>query len=65
MLKTLWDILEKASVIENDNLIFETKTVKVLDCDETGTVVVIKPLTRRVERLKKLAERLKGFKKTL
>jgi crossover junction endodeoxyribonuclease RusA len=43
MLKTLWDILEKASIVENDNLIFETRTVKIYKKGISSTVIKITP----------------------
>jgi len=61
MLKTLWDILEKAEIIENDNLIFETKTVKVKKREIHGTVIVIKPY-RFKKSLKEFGEKLRHFK---
>ena len=62
MLKTLWDILEKAEIIENDNLIYETKTVKVKKSETHGTVIVIKPYRFRGKVLKHFEEKLRQFK---
>lgn len=64
MLKTLWDILEKAHVIENDNLIYETRTVKIKKAKTSGVVVVIKPYRMEEESFKPLEERLNQFKET-
>ncbi len=62
MLKTLWDVLEKAQIIENDNLIHETKTVKVRDETVSGTVILIKPFQGKKRVLVKLKEELRIFK---
>jgi crossover junction endodeoxyribonuclease RusA len=62
MLKTLWDVLEKAGVVENDNLIQETRTVKVYDGDTHGTVVIIKPFRRRRQTFEKMKMALTRFK---
>ncbi|MEZ0361746.1 MAG: RusA family crossover junction endodeoxyribonuclease [Hydrogenobacter sp.] len=42
MLKSLWDILEKAGVIKNDNQIYEIRTVKKVVKGQEGTVIRIK-----------------------
>jgi crossover junction endodeoxyribonuclease RusA len=42
MLKSLWDILEKGGVIENDNLIYEVRTVKRVVRGEQGVLIRIK-----------------------
>ncbi len=42
MLKSLWDVLEKAKVIRNDNQIYEIRTVKKVIKGEKRTVVRIK-----------------------
>jgi len=42
MLKSLWDILEKAGIIENDNLIYEVRTVKKIRKGEQGVEIKIK-----------------------
>jgi len=42
MLKSLWDILEKGGVIENDSLIYEVRTVKRVVKGEQGVVIRIK-----------------------
>jgi len=65
MLKTLWDILEKANVIENDNLIFATKTVKVPKSETSGTVIVIKPFRNPRKVLEDYRRHLEEFKKNL
>ena len=62
MLKTLWDTLEKAKIIENDNLIYETKTVKVKKRKTHGTVIVIKPYKSEEKILKQFEEKLRKFK---
>ncbi len=43
MLKTLWDILEKANVIINDNLISEIRTIKYIEKSLSGIFLKIKP----------------------
>ena len=65
MLKTLWDILEKANIIENDNLIFSTKTVKVPKSETSGTVIVIKPFRKPNKVIEKFRFHLEEFKKNL
>jgi crossover junction endodeoxyribonuclease RusA len=65
MLKTLWDILEKAQIIENDNLIFETRTVKVAKNSEPGTVIRIYPYKNRRKIVEELYKELMEFKKQL
>ncbi len=47
MLKSLWDIMEKAGVIKNDNLIFRIKTVKRVEKGKEGVII---RLTRFRER---------------
>ncbi|MGC8853093.1 MAG: RusA family crossover junction endodeoxyribonuclease [Hydrogenobacter sp.] len=42
MLKSLWDILEKAKVIKNDNQIYEIRTIKKVLKGQSKTVVRIK-----------------------
>ncbi len=42
MLKSLWDVLEKAGVIKNDNLIYEVRTVKRIVKGEQGVEIKIK-----------------------
>ncbi len=65
MLKTLWDILERARIIENDEIIHETTTVKVKSSPVSGTVVVIKPYRRRNTLFEKLLKELENFKLNL
>jgi crossover junction endodeoxyribonuclease RusA len=64
MLKTLWDVLQKAEVIEDDNLIRETRTVKLMGKRTHGTVIVIKPFftPKGVSKFEKLLE---DFKRNL
>ncbi len=42
MLKSLWDVLEKAGVIKNDNLIYEIRTVKRIEKGKEGVIIKIK-----------------------
>ena len=42
MLKSLWDVLEKAGVIKNDNLIYEVRTVKKIEKGKEGVYIRIK-----------------------
>jgi len=42
MLKSLWDVLEKAGVIKNDNLIYEVRTVKKVEKGKEGVYIKIK-----------------------
>ena len=42
MLKSLWDVLEKAGVLKNDNLIYEVRTVKRIIRGEQGVEIKIK-----------------------
>jgi len=42
ILKSLWDVLEKARVIKNDNQIYEIRTVKKVQKGQQGTIVRIK-----------------------
>ena len=65
MLKSLWDVLEKAQVVKNDNLIFETRTVKIFDGEIHGTVIVIKPYKERKTTFERMKNKLKGFKDNL
>jgi len=65
MLKTLWDILERAGVLANDNLIFETRTVKVPKSDISGTVIAIKPFDPPGEVIEEYKNLLKEFKDRL
>ncbi len=65
MLKTLWDILERAGVIENDNLIYETKTLKVYGESVSGTVIVLKPFRNRRGYFEKMKKLLSEFKISL
>jgi len=65
MLKSLWDVLEKAGVFKNDDLIHETKTVKVYDGEVDGTVVVIKPFRAKPSLFEKIKMQLAHFKITI
>jgi len=42
MLKSLWDVLEKAGVIKNDNLIYEVRTIKKVEKGKEGVYIKIK-----------------------
>ncbi|RLJ71577.1 crossover junction endodeoxyribonuclease RusA [Hydrogenivirga caldilitoris] len=42
MLKSLWDVLEKAGVLENDNLIYEIRTVKKVVKGQQGVEIKIR-----------------------
>ncbi len=42
MLKSLWDVLEKAGILRNDNLIYEVRTVKKIIKGEQGVEIRIK-----------------------
>ena len=65
MLKSLWDILERAEIIANDDLIWETKTVKVKKSETDGTVIVIRPFRGRPRLLEKYKKLLEEFKASL
>ncbi len=41
MLKSLWDLLEKAGVLKNDNLIYEVRTVKKVVKGKEGVLIRI------------------------
>jgi len=41
MLKSLWDVLEKAGVLKNDNLIYEVRTVKKVVKGMEGVLIRI------------------------
>ncbi len=41
MLKSLWDLLEKAGILENDNLIYEVRTVKEIVKGQEGVIIRI------------------------
>jgi crossover junction endodeoxyribonuclease RusA len=41
MLKSLWDLLEKAGVLKNDNLIYEVRTVKKVERGKEGVLIRI------------------------
>ena len=43
MLKSLWDVMEKAGVIKNDNLIYEVRTLKKVEKGKEGVLIEIKP----------------------
>ncbi len=42
MLKSLWDVLERAGVLKNDDLIYEVRTVKRVVRGEQGVIIKIK-----------------------
>ncbi|RUM30094.1 MAG: RusA family crossover junction endodeoxyribonuclease [Aquifex sp.] len=42
MLKSLWDVMEKAGVIKNDNLIYEVHTIKKIEKGKEGVIIKIK-----------------------
>jgi len=65
MLKTLWDVLEKANIIANDNLIHETKTVKIKGENLSGTVIKISPFREQKKLFLTLKEELERFKQLL
>jgi crossover junction endodeoxyribonuclease RusA len=44
MLKSLWDVLEKAKVIKNDNQIYEIRTLKRIEKDVQKTIIYISPM---------------------
>jgi len=44
MLKSLWDVLERAKVIKNDNQIYEVRTVKKIEKGMQGTTIFISPM---------------------
>jgi Holliday junction resolvase len=44
MLKSLWDVLEKAKVIKNDNQIYEIKTLKRIERGAQKTLIYISPM---------------------
>jgi crossover junction endodeoxyribonuclease RusA len=44
MLKSLWDVLEKAKVIKNDNQIYEIRTLKRIEKGEQKTLIYISPM---------------------
>ena len=45
ILKSLWDVLEKAGVIKNDNLIYEVRTVKRIKRGSEGVEIKIQEFT--------------------
>ncbi|WP_448587254.1 RusA family crossover junction endodeoxyribonuclease [Thermocrinis sp.] len=47
MLKSLWDVLERAKVIKNDNQIYEVKSVKVIEKSVQKTIVYISGMDLR------------------
>ncbi len=47
MLKSLWDVLEKAGVIENDNLIYEVRTIKRIQKGFQGVEIRIRKFSER------------------
>ncbi len=42
MLKSLWDLLERAGVLKNDNLIYEVRTVKKVEKGREGVLIRIR-----------------------
>ncbi len=44
MLKSLWDVLEKAKVIKNDNQIYEIRTIKQIEKNVQKTIIYINRL---------------------
>jgi Holliday junction resolvase len=44
MLKSLWDVLEKAKVIKNDNQIYEIRTLKRIEKGVQKTIIYISPM---------------------
>ena len=42
MLKSLWDVMEKAGIIKNDNLIYEVRTIKKIEKGKEGVYIRIK-----------------------
>jgi Holliday junction resolvase len=44
MLKSLWDVLEKAKVIKNDNQIYEIRTLKRIEKGAQKTLIYISPM---------------------
>ena len=44
MLKSLWDVLEKAKVIKNDNQIYEMRTLKRIEKGVQKTIIYISPM---------------------
>lgn len=41
MLKSLWDVMEKAGIIKNDNLIYEVHTIKKIEKGKEGVIIKI------------------------
>ncbi len=52
MLKSLWDVMEKAGVIKNDNLIYEVRTVKKIEKGKEGVYIRIKKFDERRANLR-------------
>ncbi len=42
MLKSLWDVMERAGIIKNDNLIYEVRTVKKIEKGKEGVYIRIR-----------------------
>lgn len=42
MLKSLWDVMERAGIIKNDNLIYEVRTVKRIEKGKEGVHIRIR-----------------------
>ena len=45
MLKSLWDVMERAGVLQNDNLIYEVRTIKKVVKGQEGVLIRIKEFT--------------------
>jgi len=49
MLKSLWDVMERAGILKNDNLIYEVHTLKRVVRGKEGVEIVIRPFIQREE----------------
>jgi len=61
MLKTLWDVLEKAGIISNDFLIYETRTVKIFSKEIKGTIINLYVYEENLQEKEELILLLKRF----
>lgn len=52
MLKSLWDVMEKAGIIKNDNLIYEVRTVKKIEKGKEGVYIRIKRFNEKEVNLR-------------